>query len=100
MVKFGGRKFIGFVIVLAVALAVEILRKDGLSANLVTLMLGLYGAFAVGNVSSDFATRPKTNDNDQISKVIESVQLGNQLNMESVNRLRYLTDLADKATGK
>lgn len=49
---FGGRKFLGFIVILAVGVAVHVVSKTGLTMELNTLLLGAYGAFALGNVSN------------------------------------------------
>jgi hypothetical protein len=52
MNKLGGRKWAGFLIVLAVGAAIEFKAPNGLSFNMLSLLVSMYGAFALSNVSN------------------------------------------------
>lgn len=47
----GGRKFVAFLIVLAAGIYLEINKAEGISTNMVGLMLGLVGTFSVANAA-------------------------------------------------
>jgi ABC-type iron transport system FetAB permease component len=53
--KFGGRKFIGFLIILIAGGIARHFSKTGLSYEDVALLIGAYGAFAFGNVAATIA---------------------------------------------
>lgn len=52
----GGRKFLAFLLLVAVGVGAETYTKAGLSMNLVYLLLGLYGAFTASNVGITLGT--------------------------------------------
>lgn len=45
----GGRKFIMGILIAAAGVAVEVLGKNGLSANMAGLLIGIYAAFNTAN---------------------------------------------------
>lgn len=55
MVKLGGRKFVGFIIILAAGGLTKYFSKDGLSHEDVLFLIAAYGAFAFGNVVNTIA---------------------------------------------
>lgn len=52
----GGRKFLAFLLLVAVGVGAEAYSTHGLSLNLVYLLLGLYGAFTASNVGITLGT--------------------------------------------
>lgn len=55
MVRFGGRKFVGFIIILAAGAAVRYFSKTGLTHEDVMFLIAAYSAFAFGNVVNTIA---------------------------------------------
>lgn len=49
--KLGGRKFIGLILIMGAAIAVDVYGKNGLSVELVGLFTALYTAYTVTNSS-------------------------------------------------
>jgi hypothetical protein len=50
--KVGGRKFIVAVIAISAGVAIELVKPSGLSVELAGFLLGMVGAFSIGNVVS------------------------------------------------
>jgi len=53
--KIGGRKVLVSVLVLGIGLAADIFLKNGISSNLLALLLGIVGSYTVGNVGEHVA---------------------------------------------
>jgi hypothetical protein len=52
MISLGGRKFIGFIVILSAAGIARYYSKTGLTHEDVLFLLGAYGSFAFGNVAN------------------------------------------------
>lgn len=52
MNRLGGRKLLGLLLMLAVGIAIELTAEGGLSSNMMSLMMALYGAYVTGNIAT------------------------------------------------
>lgn len=96
--KLGGRKVILGLLIIILGVAIEALLKNGLTANVLTLLLGIYGAFAVGNGAEHISTAISTKDNSVTYTSLESVEKLQQVQSESLDTIqKALSFIIDKA---
>jgi hypothetical protein len=49
--KLGGRKFVGFVLLAAAGLAIELTREGGISVNMAAFLVGVYTIYSASNAA-------------------------------------------------
>lgn len=119
----GGRKFIGFVVLLAAGVLIEVYGKQGLTATMAMYLGGLYAAFTTANAvttsmaakfssqqSPEVPTAAATNSEQvssaevaavlsQIATALQSIQQSQGANAQAVNILQQSTEGLQKAIG-
>lgn len=121
----GGRKFIGFVVLLAAGVLIEVYGKQGLTSTMAMYLGGLYAAFTTANavtttMAAKFglaqnepaaASTPAQTNGEQVSSTevaavlnqiaaaLQSIQQSQGANAQAVNILQQSTEGLQKAVG-
>lgn len=107
----GGRKYLGFILILAVGAVVDLATAHGLSTNMLTLLISAYSAFSLGNVVTTAASlrvppappfveppdltqedliNPGSVNQQQLDEISDAVKMGNQAHTLELQKLDTL----------
>ena len=116
--RIGGRKFIGFVILVAAGIVIELKTANGISVNLAGLLVGLYTIYAASNavitnkslgIEASTGSEPAANDPEmvkqiegvltQIGSALQQLQAGQVRNEQAIQTLQQATASVQKGVG-
>ncbi len=106
--KLGGRKMVAALIIIAVGSAIELLTKQGLSANLMTLLLAVFGAFAAGNGFEHFAKKgvvgkveiPSFEELGMSPEAVAQAQAQSEAAMQTITNIQNAVNLSNQAMAR
>jgi hypothetical protein len=95
--KIGGRKSVGFLIVLVAGVATHVLAKAGLTPEVSYFLMGLYAVFVGGNGVEHFAAAIKKPGSDQAAPAADISEAA-ELLANSLNETKQIAAESKRAT--